>query len=681
MTLAGRARRAAAAATVAALALAAPAGALPSQDAGEASGRVPAMAVIAQNLEVGPTGSFSVYLRVTDAPADSDVAVDIYDPIADAAALAASTTTDPTDARATFDPLPLAARATASQQTGFTISLYARGTPRPPGAWAYRLDEPGVYPLRVRLRDGDDNLLTSLVTYLVRTPAADQPSVRPARVALVTSIAAEPAPHPADPDSSAVADGFAGDVARTLRLFAERRGVPASFAVSPETAERLAADDDRADLVADLRDELGRPGRDLLGAPYVPLDPAPMVAEGLDAELTAQADLGRRTLSAALGTPGTDTWLVDGAVDVASVDALRAAGAAHLVLPAAALGSGATASPVLLPSASGVNAVATEDVFDLTGEPAADPVLAAYQLLGRLAAVGSITPGGAGVVVRVDPSAASSRELATVLDQLDQPSTYLVAATVSDLFRDVPTTTDPVASLTSALRNDLGTYPDRLRQAEQLLASYGSMLADPTAAPAEFERPLAQSSDARRPRGEQLAMVDDVRASLQSRFDAITVPERDRVTLGARDARFPLPITSTLDQPVKVVITLEASDRLEFPQDRIEATLEDERTMVQIPVRTRATGDTPLRITVRTPDGQVILDESQYTVRSTAVSGVGLLLTAGAGGFLAVWWGRHLWRSHGRRRARHARSSRPTPTDPGIRPTPGDDADELFVDP
>ena len=110
MNLAGRARRAAAAATVAALALAAPAGALPSQDAGEASGRVPAMAVIAQNLEVGPTGSFSVYLRVTDAPADSDVAVDIYDPIADAAALAASTTTDPTDARATFDPLPLADR-------------------------------------------------------------------------------------------------------------------------------------------------------------------------------------------------------------------------------------------------------------------------------------------------------------------------------------------------------------------------------------------------------------------------------------------------------------------------------------------------------------------------------------------------------------------------------------------
>lgn len=639
-------------AAVLAITGASPAGALPSQDAGEASGRVATMSVLAQNLEVSPTGSFSVYLRIADAPADSDVAVDIYDPISDALDLAASTTTDPADAQATFDPLPLADRPTASQQTGFTISLYTRGTPRPAGAWAYRLDEPGVYPIRVRLRDGDDKLLTSLVTYLVRGPAADQPVPRPARVALLTSVATDPAPYPGEPATEAVAEGFAADVARTVRLFTEHRGVPASFAVSPETAERLADDEDRSDLVAQLRAELARPGRDLLGASYAPLDPASLTAGGLTEEIAGQADLGRRTLTSVLGAPGTDTWLVDGAIDVASVDALRAAGAAHLVLPAAALASGATAAPVLLPSASGVNAVATDGLFDLTGEPPADPVLAAYQLLGRLAAVGSLTPGGAGVVVRVNPSAVSSRELATVLDQLDQASAYLVPATVSELFRDVPTTTAPVASLTAGPRPDLGTYPEQLRQAEQFVASWGSMLPDAAAAGAEFERPLAQSMDRRRARREQLDMVDAVRSSVQARFDAVTVPERDRVTLGARDAQFPLPITSTLDQPVTVVISLEASDRLSFPETSIETTLEDERTTVQIPVRTRATGDTPLRITVRTPDGRVILDESQYTVRSTAVSGVGLLLTAGAGGFLALWWGRYLFRQRSRRRAR-----------------------------
>ncbi|MEZ5177421.1 MAG: DUF6049 family protein [Acidimicrobiales bacterium] len=533
-----------------------------------------------------------------------------------------------------------------------------------------------MYPIRVRLRDGDDEQLTSLVTYLVRTPGPDDPPVEPARAALVTTVEAEPAPHPSDDETAAVADGFAADVSRTLQLFAERRSVPASFSVSPGTAERLAADDDRADLVAALRDELERPGRDLLGAPYVPLDPAALVAEGLGGELATQADLGRRTLTTVLGAPGTDA--ARRRVDRRRLGRRPAPGRRRAPrAPCAGARLGCHGRSVLLPSASGVNAVATDQLFDLTGEPAADPVLAAYQLLGRLAAVGSSPRrrrrGGAG-----GPRSGAVAELATVLDQLEEPGTYLAAATVSDLFRDVPTTTDPVAMLTSALRTDLGAYPDRLRQAQQLVASYGSMLPDPAVATAEFERPLARSADRRRTRSEQLEMVDDVRATIQARFDAITVPERDRVTLGARDAQFPLVITSTLGDPVKVVVDLSASDRLSFPDDQIEATLADERTTVQIPVRTRATGDTPLRITVRTPDGLVLIDESQYTVRSTAVSGVGLVLTVGAGGFLALWWGRHLLRARGQRARRRtgataAEDDRPAEQDL--------DDDDLFVDP
>ena len=61
----------------------------------------------------------------------------------------------------------------------------------------------------------------------------------------------------------------------------------------------------------------------------------------------------------------------------------------------------------------------------------------------------------------------------------------------------------------------------------------------------------------------------------------------------------------------------------------------------------------PLTITTRTPDGQVILTTTRYTVRSTAVSGVGIVLSVGAGLFLAAWWGRHWYRN--RVRARHAR--------------------------
>jgi len=53
---------------------------------------------------------------------------------------------------------------------------------------------------------------------------------------------------------------------------------------------------------------------------------------------------------------------------------------------------------------------------------------------------------------------------------------------------------------------------------------------------------------------------------------------------------------------------------------------------------------------VRSPDSSIELDRTTFDIRSTAVTGVGFVLSIGAGLFLAVWWERH-WRSS--RRSRH----------------------------
>jgi hypothetical protein len=74
--------------------------------------------------------------------------------------------------------------------------------------------------------------------------------------------------------------------------------------------------------------------------------------------------------------------------------------------------------------------------------------------------------------------------------------------------------------------------------------------------------------------------------------------------------------------------------------------------VVEVEVRTRAPGATPVQITVRTPDDAIVLAESRYTIRSTAVSGVGIVLTVGCRLVLAVWWGRHWHRSRDAHRAR-----------------------------
>ena len=87
------------------------------------------------------------------------------------------------------------------------------------------------------------------------------------------------------------------------------------------------------------------------------------------------------------------------------------------------------------------------------------------------------------------------------------------------------------------------------------------------------------------------------------------------------------------------------SNQLEFP----DGTVRDEElapgtTRLNLDVRTRASGAFPLDITITSPDDAIELDHTTFTIRSTAVSGVGVFLSAGAGLFLLVWWARH-WRT------------------------------------
>ena len=85
-------------------------------------------------------------------------------------------------------------------------------------------------------------------------------------------------------------------------------------------------------------------------------------------------------------------------------------------------------------------------------------------------------------------------------------------------------------------------------------------------------------------------------------------------------------------------------DKLEFPghpNGVLDVTLTAETTRVSLNVRTRASGDSPIDVTVSAPDEQLIIGRTRVTIRSTAFSGVGIVLSVGAGTFLALRWLRH----------------------------------------
>jgi len=83
-------------------------------------------------------------------------------------------------------------------------------------------------------------------------------------------------------------------------------------------------------------------------------------------------------------------------------------------------------------------------------------------------------------------------------------------------------------------------------------------------------------------------------------------------------------------------------------------------------VNTRISGESSLQLQLLSPTGRFQLARSELTLRSTAISGVAIGLTAGAGAFLVIWWIRSASRRRRRRVGRHARSTRRETTSPAV---------------
>ena len=119
------------------------------------------------------------------------------------------------------------------------------------------------------------------------------------------------------------------------------------------------------------------------------------------------------------------------------------------------------------------------------------------------------------------------------------------------------------------------------------------------------------------------------------------------MTLTARKGSVPLTFVNGSGSPLSVVLHLR-SPKIDVPGGRdVPLELPLGATRVNIDIETRASGSIPLEVAVTSPDGSLLLTTARYSVQSTAVSGVGIVLSAGALLFLLVWWGRH-WREHRR---------------------------------
>ncbi|HVF14885.1 MAG TPA: DUF6049 family protein, partial [Acidimicrobiales bacterium] len=201
---------------------------------------------------------------------------------------------------------------------------------------------------------------------------------------------------------------------------------------------------------------------------------------------------------------------------------------------------------------------------------------------------------------------------------------------------------DPGGSLTGVV--------DDIRSVRRRLDALGSVLGATNAVSGDLgERLLvAQSADFRSSR-QRRPYLAGVQQAIDGQLDGIVMPQDRSITLTAREGEIPVTFQNNTGHPVRVVVHME-SDKLDFPRgETLELDLTRLNTTHRFPVVARTSGAFPIRITLVSPDGDLVVGRARLTVRSTATSGVGLGISLGAALFLALWWGRH---AHRGRRAK-----------------------------
>jgi hypothetical protein len=582
----------------------------------------------------------------------------------------------------------------------------------------------GVFPVQVGIPDDSGNLQgRRLVTYLVYAepyPASGLPKlsvsvVVPVHSAPVIDAKGQIGP-PGGADSRALAD--------LVSALARYPDVPVSLAVTPQTLDSLAAGSatDRATLV-DLA-QLAQAGRSqVLPATYVSAPMRGWDAVGLGAELRRQLSAGSSVLAGVFGAaPSAKTWAINGPVDTATLQELESGGTSHLILPDAelsALPEVARTTTFALPtqllgSGPGLSVYAADSGLTADFSGPGGPVLAANHLLAELAMIQLETPGlTRGVVVLPPPGwSADPVFLQTLLAGLVRHP-LLNAVTAAGLFKSVavasvarsisvptsPTTatggsgsspgsatnsassvTPPTTRLAPGLLADVATQlggdADTIRAARQQLSGLEAILPRAAQQASELNRDLltAESSDLNEGQREQLLGLIFTASDRVTRL--ITLPRASSITLTSTRAQLPLTMLSAPSLRARVELRL-SSQRLIFrqafpPEGRCriptptsevcDLTLTTQNTTIKIPVESRSSGVFPLDVSLWSPDGAQMLARNRDTVRSTAVSGVGIVLIVVAVVSLGLWWARDL--RHGRR----ARQLVPAPGDDGDYP-------------
>ena len=479
------------------------------------------------------------------------------------------------------------------------------------------IPDSGVYPLKVEVRAGGvdgEEVLGSLRTEMIRLPLVEPGEGR------------EPSEPRVGPPLAVVVPigGTGSTVAEATELLSTHPDLPATAVVANDALAELEGD---PALAASFVTALG--SRSVVVSVRPQLDPSSLAAIGR-LDRYRQAIASTRAASAALGLPSDDATItvgaaqtIDGAVELRSLgidrtlDSGSLVGAETVRLHRLPTPDGPLltlhADPVWLELRAGIHA----------------PAARAHRLLARLA----LAEPGAAIVLNASAGGdGGAQALDTLFAALAEPS--ILTLPLAEL---APRATAAQADPARQPAQDLSAVTDDTATTVALLASYETFYAGGPGSPGSYgaELDAALSLDA-----DPSGRVDRVRALnqlLDAELATIALPPNQTVTLAARSAAIPLTIENGAAGARQVLLEFQ-SDKIAVEEDGQLITVEQGTSSIDVHVEARSLGVSPLQVSVLTPDGQRVLSTTRFEVRSTAIPGLGLLISAVGLLLLGGWW-------------------------------------------
>jgi hypothetical protein len=608
----------------------------------------PTLELVEQPAWVRAGEPFTVQVRVGDAPAGASLGMVVHDRLQSRLEFRRTLAEEMGGQEYEVDPRPVppATSGGATASVGFT-----------PGSAGASLSGPGVYPVEIVLRSADGGTLATLVTYLsfLRDESA---GLTPLDVAVLVDVAGPPILQPTG--DYRPTDETLDRVRDRVQLLEDVAGVPLTLAPRPETIDGLAnAGVPASSLIDRLRRLASR--TPVLARPFVDVDLAALERADLLAEANSQNDGGAAVVRSHLQVePSGGVWLAGPTFGDEAAQVAVDVGLGRAIVPQSAVedlgnvdedGSAAVPLAPVRYGDGGPLTLVTDDALasHLTSD---DGVVAAHRFLAELAITWLEQPSiPRGVVVHlpadadIDPTVAT-----TALGALADGQAARVVP-VGELFSDELEPeggTDTVTPAPALSSPDLDGVGPAIRSVRGDIAGVGALLDDPDTTRL-LSHALLLGTGVETPDTQRSAYVGRAEEGLRSVAGAVTLPDAFRITLTTRSSTIPVRLTNNTERNLSVRVELD-SDQLEFPDgDVLTPVLPPGTTSLDVDVRTRTSGAFTLDVTVTSPDRSLVLDTSTFDIRSTAISGVGLVLSVGAGLFLAIWWARH-WRSSRRSR-------------------------------